>query len=277
MTDADGPVVARYRYDPFGAVTHVGGLDPALAARNPLRYRAYFWDSATQLYYLPARYYEPATARFLSLDPAPPSAGDPLSLNAYAYCQGDPVNASDPTGAVMDLVYENPMGVAAGNHVVNQVKKGVKATKAQRDYRGRLTYVRDALGQTRMPVGFLNHPDAVDAGLDVPGTACETAFSVGAGLCALGNPVGAWTMTVATYTEFALDVGATVRKFYQYFNRDAGLGDVLLTVVPAGVKTSTAKLIVLDGTAVITDGSLEYPYRGVNQLVDRVAPGQGYR
>lgn len=47
--------------------------------------------------------YDPATYRFLSPDPASPSAADPLSLNAYAYCLGDPVGASDPSGAVVDV------------------------------------------------------------------------------------------------------------------------------------------------------------------------------
>ncbi|MDO8880667.1 MAG: RHS repeat-associated core domain-containing protein [Coriobacteriia bacterium] len=102
LTNPAGTVVARYRYDAFGRVTHADGADAALTARNPLRYRAYHNDAATGLYYLPARYYDPATARFLSPDPAPPSAGDPLSLNAYAYCVGDPVNSWDPTGAVTD-------------------------------------------------------------------------------------------------------------------------------------------------------------------------------
>ena len=51
---------------------------------------------------MPARYYDPATYRFLSRDPAAPSAGDPLSLNAHAYCLGDPVGASDPSGAITD-------------------------------------------------------------------------------------------------------------------------------------------------------------------------------
>ena len=103
ITDPAGTVVARYRYDAFGRVTYAGGSDASLAARNPLRYRAYYHDAATGFYYLPARYYDPATARFLSPDPASPSAGDPLSLNAYAYCVGDPVNSYDPSGAVTDV------------------------------------------------------------------------------------------------------------------------------------------------------------------------------
>jgi hypothetical protein len=38
--------------------------------------------------------------RFLAPDPAPPAAGDPRTLNRYAYCLGDPVDGSDPTGAI---------------------------------------------------------------------------------------------------------------------------------------------------------------------------------
>ncbi|MDZ4234139.1 MAG: RHS repeat-associated core domain-containing protein, partial [Dietzia sp.] len=47
---------------------------------------------------LPARYYDPATYRFLRVDPAPPSAGDPGSLNAFVYCGDDPIQNIDPDG-----------------------------------------------------------------------------------------------------------------------------------------------------------------------------------
>ncbi|KAF0208012.1 MAG: wall-associated, partial [Actinobacteria bacterium] len=96
-------VVATYSYDPWGRVTSVSGSDAALAARNPLRYRAYYHDAETGLYYMPARYYDPATYRFLSVDPDAPSAGDPASLNAFVYCGNDPIGATDPSGARADL------------------------------------------------------------------------------------------------------------------------------------------------------------------------------
>ncbi len=98
ITDENGDEVARYAYDPYGVPTATSGTDP-MAARNPLRYRGYYYDTETGMYYLPARYYEPRSARFLSVDPAPPKAGDPTTLNAYSYCFGDPVNRWDPTGA----------------------------------------------------------------------------------------------------------------------------------------------------------------------------------
>ncbi|HSQ22662.1 MAG TPA: RHS repeat-associated core domain-containing protein, partial [Coriobacteriia bacterium] len=141
ITNPTGSVVASYRYDAFGAVTSVAGSDAALAARNPLRYRAYYHDAATGLYYLPARSYDPATARFLSQDPAPPSAGDPLSLNAYAYCVGDPVNLIDPDGA------RHEAGGGGGDvdrDAIIEAQAGniEEAVRIQTAYRGRRLYAR---------------------------------------------------------------------------------------------------------------------------------------
>lgn len=103
LTTAAGTEVASFAYDPWGApiAASVDASHPA-AARNPLRYRGYYWDAESGLYYLPARYYDPKTARLLSADPAPPAAGSPVSLNRYAYCEGDPVSAADPTGEAPD-------------------------------------------------------------------------------------------------------------------------------------------------------------------------------
>ncbi|MCE5190684.1 MAG: DNRLRE domain-containing protein [Actinomycetia bacterium] len=107
ISSEGGAPVATYAYDPWGAPLETrmlagSTLDRAVAARQPFRYRGYTLDAETGLYYLPARYYDPATALFLSPDPAAPSAGDPASLNPYMYCQDDPIGASDPTGAIMD-------------------------------------------------------------------------------------------------------------------------------------------------------------------------------
>ncbi|MDO9108440.1 MAG: RHS repeat-associated core domain-containing protein [Coriobacteriia bacterium] len=97
ITDEDGDEVAKYAYDPYGVPTGVLGSDP-LVERNPLRYRGYYFDTETGNYYMPARYYAPESARFLSVDPAPPKAGDPVSINRYAYCEADPVQYDDPKG-----------------------------------------------------------------------------------------------------------------------------------------------------------------------------------
>jgi len=56
------------------------------------------YDSDLGLYYLRARYYNPATGRFLSRDPEDGEAFEPASLPKYLYASGDPVNGWDPTG-----------------------------------------------------------------------------------------------------------------------------------------------------------------------------------
>jgi RHS repeat-associated protein len=45
-----------------------------------------------------ARYYNPATGRFLSRDPEDGNITDPATLHKYLYANGDPVNMVDPRG-----------------------------------------------------------------------------------------------------------------------------------------------------------------------------------
>ena len=53
---------------------------------------------ASGLLYMNARYYTPATARFLSQDSYTGSASVPWTQHLYAYCNNNPVNMVDPTG-----------------------------------------------------------------------------------------------------------------------------------------------------------------------------------
>ncbi|MDA3937015.1 MAG: RHS repeat-associated core domain-containing protein [Actinomycetota bacterium] len=162
MTDEDGDEVARYAYDPYGGLVGMSGDE--IATRNPLLYRGYYYDNETQLYYLPARYYNPDTARFLSVDPAPLSAGDPTSLNGYAYCVGDPVNASDPTGAIADIVYECPRGVSAGVYTYNRVSGKTRMTEYEQ-FLGRLgPLAGQLLGSYHASPTYIRHMGAPNAG-----------------------------------------------------------------------------------------------------------------
>ena len=64
-------------------VKNVGGI----ADLNPFRYRSYYYDTGTKLYYLHSRYYDPELGRFIS----PENIGylKPESINGldlFAYC-----------------------------------------------------------------------------------------------------------------------------------------------------------------------------------------------
>ncbi|MBE0418060.1 MAG: RHS repeat-associated core domain-containing protein, partial [Coriobacteriia bacterium] len=93
LTDADGDAVNTYAYGPYGEI-----LSAEETVENPYRYAGYRFDEATGLYYLWNRYYDPQTCRFLTRDPYPGELDNPMSMNPYLYCLGDPVNLVDPTG-----------------------------------------------------------------------------------------------------------------------------------------------------------------------------------
>jgi len=103
--DANGDVLAvsdrrrdsteRYFYDPFGNTMNPGrshygsvGFVGAYGVRQ---------DRFTGLDYMLSRYYDPATGRFLSVDPLGAASG------RYTYCRNNPVNRIDPSGRQGEL------------------------------------------------------------------------------------------------------------------------------------------------------------------------------
>jgi RHS repeat-associated protein len=94
LTDDSGAVTDSYGISAYGeSVTHSGPSD------NPFTWQGQFGvmqEGSTSLYYMRERYYDSATARFLSPDPI--VSNDPLEINPYQFARMDPVNVEDPTG-----------------------------------------------------------------------------------------------------------------------------------------------------------------------------------
>ena len=74
ITDiATETVVATYTYDSWGNVLTATGI---MANINPFRYRGYYYDTETGLYYLQSRYYDAEVGRFLNADGVLGANGD---------------------------------------------------------------------------------------------------------------------------------------------------------------------------------------------------------
>nr|WP_239094257.1 RHS repeat-associated core domain-containing protein [Bacillus sp. B15-48] len=133
LTDALGNMVASYTYDAWGNLLSKTG---PMADVNPYRYASYRQDDETGLYYLLARYYEPKEGLFLSIDPQPGEANNPISQHPYVYVQNNPVMLDDPEG-------EHPfvfIAVRVGGKIIyKQVRKKVVPYVAKR-YKGRGNY-----------------------------------------------------------------------------------------------------------------------------------------
>jgi len=70
------------------------------------------------------RWYDPYTGRFLQQDPWLGSVSIPLTLNAYAYCVNDPVNAVDPSGKILKLLLVVALVVALVDSIDDDAEGG---------------------------------------------------------------------------------------------------------------------------------------------------------
>lgn len=103
LTDGTGSVLATYTFDPYGNLTQKTGTADTL-----LRWNGQAQDAETGLYYLRARYYDPATAQFLSVDPLVSATRD-----IYTYANNNPLNQSDPLGLMADSLGSHTPKAAA--------------------------------------------------------------------------------------------------------------------------------------------------------------------
>ena len=94
-------MVARYTYDAWGVPTITQDTSNCqIATINPFRYRSYYYDTETNLYYLQSRYYNPAVGRFINADDSVLYSSDCaiVDLNLFAYCSNDPIDNKDISG-----------------------------------------------------------------------------------------------------------------------------------------------------------------------------------
>ncbi|MBI3783779.1 MAG: hypothetical protein HY270_10270, partial [Deltaproteobacteria bacterium] len=135
-------------------------------------FTGYDYEPVSGLYYAGARWYEPQFGTFLTHDPVPGPA------NPYSYVGWDPTNATDPSGACVDLcISEILIAVAIG------AAAGFAASAIQAGVNGA------SLGE------------ALKAGL-IGGAIGGASAGVGAGILqpALGAVIGSTVGTVGGYT-----------------------------------------------------------------------------
>ena len=130
-----GNLVAKYTYDSWGKLISIKDSSDAeritdenfIGYVNPIRYRGYYYDSETGLYYLNARYYDPEVGRFISADET--LAG---GFNLFEYCYNNPIRLTDKSGTVPSQeVIDKVMELA---NIVSKLSFGKKGNGQQWEY-----------------------------------------------------------------------------------------------------------------------------------------------
>ena len=98
VVDENYNIYAEYQYDIWGNCNIISNINN-IANINPIRYRGYYYDNETNLYYLNSRYYDSFTHRFISIDSIEYMDFDTLGgLNLWTYCNNNPIMYVDPDG-----------------------------------------------------------------------------------------------------------------------------------------------------------------------------------
>ena len=114
LLDNTGAVIVKYKYDAWGKCNTVVLDESAteIANFNPFRYRSYYFDTETNLYFLKTRYYDPEVGRFTTIDDISYLNPDSINgLNLYAYCLNNPLKYIDHFGCSVTLTILAIIGI----------------------------------------------------------------------------------------------------------------------------------------------------------------------
>lgn len=99
--------IVFYEYDSYGNIISIKDTNGNeitdsnnIGIINPYRYKGYYYDTETNLYYLNTRYYSPVFGRFINADGYLSTGTSIIGNNMYAYCDNNPINNVDEDGTL---------------------------------------------------------------------------------------------------------------------------------------------------------------------------------
>ena len=132
-----GKIIGEYIYDAWGNVSIneiavTNDRDRFVLYNNPFRFKGYYYDKESNLYYLLNRYYSPELYMFISPDSVQNfKMIEDYGISLYCYCHNNPVINYDPNGESPILIVLIIIGVLT---LVTSVGEGIAYYRAENVY-----------------------------------------------------------------------------------------------------------------------------------------------
>ena len=276
LYDYAGRRKVSYEYDAWGNTVSVTDTsEDCWSTLNPFRYRGYYFDTETGLYYLLSRYYDPAVGRFINADSLI-SQKSTLGFNVFAYCNNSPVNMSDSTGhlpkwlrGALNIVsgaFQFAAGAALGATVG---WTGVGAVAAALLVANGVATTMQGIGQVvnsvankevlrednfiRTGVEDVGRLVAGDTGAAVAGVVYDTAITAASMYAGINTKSGCFIAGTAILTGLGARLIENIEKGDLVWAKDPQTGEVALKrVVQTFVHESNELVNIVAGGEVIT-------------------------
>lgn len=189
--------MVKYKYDLFGNLIDISGSEASTIGKyNHFRFKGYYFDEESNMYYCKSRYYVPEWGRWLNLDsPSFLDATSVTRLNLFAYCENNSVTNVDYNGN-FGIIASWLIGIAISivvslvNEVIEDVSTDGKlgGDKSWKDYTGAaIGGAGIGVGTSALAGGIGNVVDGLITGEvdSVEDTVLQ--FGVGAATSAVGD------------------------------------------------------------------------------------------
>ena len=254
--DSNGNSVAGYSYDAWGnilSITYTSIYGASVSILNPFRYRGYYYDTESGLYYLNSRYYDAKVERFINADDPEflGATGTNLSYNTFLYCDNSPISLIDYTGNAPYLGWGiqlegSFMGIIVGIELIwyDSIAKPYYGNRKLP-----CIYIYGGFGINVKSGNIWNIKSLItfvkDESLRAFGSASKAAWKIGGGLSICAFRVYGIIKTPYDYKGPFISIGATLWHIKAYYSQSPSR-DVFS--VGIGISSSKFGFSPLSGT-----------------------------
>ncbi len=143
--------MVSYKYDSYGNIKQIS-VDISLGNLNPFRYKGYYYDNESGMYYCKSRYYVAYWRRWLNMDRIEYLDNTNIgNINLFSYCNNNPVMMIDDKGnfALLGLIIS--VGLSMVFEVIEDALDGNGMDHDWKDYLGAgISGALGAMGGTKL-------------------------------------------------------------------------------------------------------------------------------